>query len=156
MKETLGTITAIETVRDLTLERFADLEGRGGRLGFNQILNARAGYARMEGYKVVTDAHTVWVLIDSEQSCCESFGYLSSEDDLAHYVGETLVEIHLTDMALNSRIVEGSGYEPNIQFVSFGTNRGTFQLAVYNSHNGYYGHPVLIAKDGEIVLRDIL
>ena len=30
------------------------------------------------------------------------------------------------------------------------------QFAVYNAHNGYYGHPIIIAKDKEILLQDTL
>lgn len=43
-----------------------------------------------------------------------------------------------------------------IQFVDFVTSRGTFQLAVYNSHNGYYGHGIIVAKDDEILLNETL
>jgi hypothetical protein len=30
------------------------------------------------------------------------------------------------------------------QFVDFETSKGVFQLTVYNRHNGYYGHDILI------------
>ena len=43
-----------------------------------------------------------------------------------------------------------------IQFVDFVTDRGTFQLAVYNSHNGYYGHGILVLKNDEVLLEDDL
>ena len=29
-------------------------------------------------------------------------------------------------------------------------------LAVYNAHNGYYGHGILITKDNEIIHNSIL
>lgn len=30
------------------------------------------------------------------------------------------------------------------------------EFAVYNEHNGYYGHGIIFAKDTEIVLQDTL
>jgi len=43
-----------------------------------------------------------------------------------------------------------------ICFVDFITTNGTFQLAVYNSHNGYYGHGIVVAIDEKIVHDDTL
>lgn len=88
-------------------------------------------------------------------------GLLQSEDDLTAYIGAELREVHLTDTALNKAAVEKSDYYDGddgggIQFVDFVTDRGTFQLAVYNSHNGYYGHGILFAKDDAILLNDTL
>ncbi len=114
----------------------------------------------MDGYMIETDKHKFYVLIDNGQSCCESWGYLASEDDLSRFVGSTLLEISLTDTALNKQKVENSNYydgdEGGIQFVDFVTSAGTLQLAVYNAHNGYYGHGILIAKDTEIILNNTL
>ena len=56
-------------------------------------------------------------------------------------------------------MLEKSGYyeeEGGIQFVTFKTNKSVFQLAVYNCHNGYYGHGIIVAKDEEILLNDTL
>ena len=157
----LGKITKIEELHDLRIEPVAKVYGENGRqLGFAQTLrSAFGGYEEMDGYKVETDSHTFRVLIDNGQSCCESWGYLSSEDDLNRFIGSTLLEVNLTDKALNVRRVEESDYyedEGGIQFVDFVTDQGTFQLAVYNGHNGYYGHGILVAKDDEIILNDTL
>ena len=71
-----------------------------------------------------------------------------------------LLEVNVTDIALNQKVLTqmNEDYIDNreIQFVDFKTNLGTFQLAVYNSHNGYYGHGILVAKDNEILLNDTL
>jgi hypothetical protein len=155
----LGKITAIKELYDFKIQPVAALEGKGGRLGMAQMINALGGFADMDGYMVETDKHKYYVLIDNGQSCCESWGYLSSEDDLAQFVGANLTEVKLTDKALNQRIVNESEYyegEGGIQFVDFVTDRGVFQLAVYNSHNGYYGHGILVAKDNDILLSETL
>ena len=159
VNDMLGQIQSTEEVHNVTLAPIAPHDGRGGRLGLSQMINALAGISEMDGYKVVTDQHTYHVLIDNDQSCCESWGYLASDDDLAQYVGATLAEVRLTDKALNQQVVEASGYYEDgggIQFVDFVTDRGVFQLAVYNGHNGYYGHGILVAKDDEIILNETL
>lgn len=156
----LGKILAIEEVRDLEICPTPNLEGKGGRLGLCGMINILAGKSNMDGYRVQTDLHTFHVLIDNNQSCCETWGYLSSEDDPQQFIGAKLLEVRLTDKALKSKVVENSGYYGDdcggIQFVDFITDRGAFQLAVYNAHNGYYGHEILIAKDEDVLLRDVL
>ena len=154
-----GHIKSIEIVVDYRIEPVANINGSGGRLGMTQMLNVLSGFSNMDGYKVVTSDHTFHVLIDNGQSCCESWGYFSSEDDLSQYVGSVLFEINLTDKALNQLAFEQSGYfedSGGIQFVDFVTSRGTFQIAVYNAHNGYYGHGILVAKDSDILVNDTL
>lgn len=155
----LGKIKSIEEITDFGIKNIAPLEGTGGRLGMSQIINALGGYSEYDGYKVVTDKHTYLILIDNGQSCCESWGYISSEDDYTKFIGTELKEVNLTDKALNTKVVEESDYyddDGGIQFVNFVTNEGVFQLAVYNAHNGYYGHGILVAKDEEIILNDTL
>ncbi len=155
-----GTIQSIEEVKDLRIEPIAPLEGKGGRLGFSQMLDVvLGGGAGMDGYKITTNEHIIQVLIDNGQSCCESWGYFASEDDLVSFVGAELREVNLTDTALHKEKVEASGYYEDgggIQFVDFVTSQGTFQLTVYNAHNGYYGHGIVVAKDNDILLNETL
>lgn len=155
----LGTIKQIEVITDFNIKPVAPLNGSGGRLGMMQMLSVLSGHSSMDGYKIETDIHMFHVLIDNGQSCCESWGYMSSEDDLTQFVGSELLEIRLTDKALNQKVVDESEYYNDmggIQFVDFVTDKGTFQLAVYNAHNGYYGHGILVAKDEEILLNETL
>lgn len=155
----LGKIKNIEEVCNYKIQPVAKMDGKGGRLGMTQMINFLGGYSSMDGFKVETEEHTFHVLIDNGQSCCESWGYLSSEDDLKYYIGSELTEVKLTDVALNQTVVKESDYYNDgggIQFVDFVTNNGVFQLAVYNAHNGYYGHGILVAKDDEILLNETL
>lgn len=148
----LGKIISIQEVRGV------QLGNRDGRLGLSRMIYFCV-YSSMDGYKVVTDKHIYHVLIDNVQSCCETWGYLSSEDDFEQFIGSELIEVKLTDTALNQTVVANSGYyegRGGIQFVDFITTVGVLQLAVYNGHNGYYGHEIIIAKDEEILLEDTL
>ncbi|NLW78739.1 MAG: hypothetical protein GXY32_04930 [Ruminococcaceae bacterium] len=144
-------IKSIGEVQNLQLGNVGPLNGSSGsRLGISQMLSALGGYGSYDGYRVVTDNNTYHVLIDNGQSCCESWGYVCSEDDPQQFVGADLLEVVLTDTALQTApISEAASYldEGGIQFVDFKTDKGTFQLAVYNGHNGYYGHSIIIAKN---------
>lgn len=106
-------------------------------------------YERMDGYKISTDKNTFMVLISNGQSCCEHWGYLSSEDDLEHFIGSELREVRTTDVECNgniAKLLEERWIElDSVQFVDFVTNRGVLQFAVYNEHNGYYGHNILLS-----------
>lgn len=111
-----------------------------------------------DGYRIVTDRQTIKVMIDNGQSCCESWGYLHSEDDLDKYVGAILTDIEVTDTQNQGARVKRDCtgmYDGGAMFVDFKTSRGTFQLVVYNEHNGYYGHSVRLISD-QVTKEDTL
>jgi hypothetical protein len=150
-----GKITSIETVQGFQLGNSPQMDGSGGaRLGLGGMINILADRRSMDGYKVTTKKNIILVLIDNDQSCCESWGYMSSEDDMQSFVGANLRDVVLTDTALKSLSVdENLKYLDcgGVQFVNFETSRGTLQLAVYNAHNGYYGHGIIVAIDNKII-----
>ncbi len=116
------------------------------------------------GFEVLTDKHSYKVLISNDQSCCENWGYAISEDNPDSFIDSTLQEITLTDTKLRTfapnELPEDTSYSEYynglIQFVSFTTSNGLFQLAVYNEHNGYYGHTIFVTKDDEVIFDSVL
>lgn len=119
----------------------------------------KSSWCEMDGYKIETENHTFYVLIDNGQCCCEDWGYFSSEDDYRRFINSELKEINLTDTSLNKKVLDEKDIyldAGGIQFVDFVTSEGVFQLAVYNGHNGYYGHNILITKDDDIMLENCL
>lgn len=80
------------------------------------------------------DDDTVLNIKDVGQSCCES-RYMNCDDDLDFYIGSTLLTVELGD---SSEEDKDYGYT-EIQFLKIGTSKGTFTVANYNEHNGYYG-----------------
>ena len=154
-------IKSIKEVYNFSIEPVTGSNGdNGSRLGILQMLSIVTGaYSEYDGYEISTDENQYYVLINNGQSCCENWGYLSSDDNLDYFVGAELIEVKLTDVVLNQKVVEESNYYGDgdgIQFVDFVTDKGVLQLAVYNSHNGYYGHSILIAKNENILLNDVL
>ena len=125
----------------------------------DKILHIKEIKDKYCGYEVTTTHEIISILIDNNSRCCEHYGYMSTNDDINEFVGATLFNIELTDTSLNTTkidaITEGchkDGYYRSdidveqIQFVNFITNRGIMQLVVYNYHNGYYGHEILIKR----------
>ena len=101
------------------------------------------------GYKVTTDQQEIILGMDMSEGCCEQPGYFMSNDDLDAFIGATLVDVKLTDAALNeakfNRETNGGDlYEGGVMFVDLVTDRGALQFVAYNSQNGYYGHEAVV------------
>lgn len=120
------------------------------------ILDIREGSFKenMVGFKITTNKQEILVLIDDGQSCCESWGFLSTNDDTSEFIGAKLLSIRTTDKALQSVDIDSRGemtkFGVSIDsaiFVNFETSKGTLQLVVYNEHNGYYGHDIEIVSN---------
>ena len=115
-----------------------------------------------EGYRIITNEQEIHLLMASDQSCCENWGYFLCNDDLDEFVGSELLSIILTDTARNTEIFEekapkvtehnkiqaprefGTDYDEELMFVNLETSQGTLQFVAYNAHNGYYGHNALV------------
>jgi len=110
-----------------------------------------------EGYKVTTTDGEINLMIDAHQECCEVTGFFWCNDDPQEFIGSNLLDIRLTDKALNP-VVYDRNYPPtqadywieenyecgDIVFVDLVTDMGVLQFVAYNRHNGCYGHDVTI------------
>lgn len=109
---------------------------------------------KYDGFEVQTTEQVIFVGISNYQDCCEDWGYVSTIDDVKDYIGTELLNIVIVDENLNTKdFVESD--ESAAMFVNFETSKGTFQLTMYNIHNGYYSHDaVLVSRqlDREVVL----
>lgn len=157
----MAKITSIEVVTNIELNITGETYGKNGaRVGISQAINRVFGSnGCYDGYKITTEEHEYHLLIENGQSCCESWGYFVSDDNYLEYVNANLLDVKFTDVALNTTKLNESDYyvdDGGIQFVDFETDKGILQFTVYNSHNGYYGHPIVFTKDNEVLLSDIL
>lgn len=95
-----------------------------------------------DGYRIITDKQEIQVGINNKG------GYFAHQADLTEFIGAQIIEITTTDTALNTKRVEQNDADSldggEIMFVNVETTKGTLQLTVYNSHNGYYGHAVWV------------
>lgn len=110
-----------------------------------------------EGYIVVTDKQSIKIGISNEQSCCEDWGYLSTNDDLGDFIGTELRSVSITDTDLNTKNIEELQYldAGGAMFVNINTSVGLLQIVCYNGHNGYYGHAVTVISE-QIKHEDVL
>jgi hypothetical protein len=96
------------------------------------------------GYKITTDKQIITFSIYNNQCCCESYGYLSSDEFLDNFIGAELLSIkrvESVDGIINSYELNDLDCGDAI-FINVETSEGLLQFAVYNAHNGYYGHSV--------------
>ena len=108
-------------------------------------------WIKFDGYKITCmDGHSYHLGIENRQDCCERFGYLSSEDDLDEFLGATILDATRTDTSLcTKKLKDNELSTDDCLFITFKTDRGDFQLVVYNQHNGYYGHNVAFVSGDE-------
>jgi len=99
-----------------------------------------------DGFVIKTDKQEIKLGIQNSQCCCESWGYFMSEDDTARFVGADLLDIKITNCALNKEKLQ-EVYEGDTMFVDIETSEGVLQFVAYNCHNGYYGHDALVQSE---------
>lgn len=104
------------------------------------------------GFEIGTDNQAIKLLIQSDQLCCERWGYFMSEDDIQSFVGSHFLELKITDNELKEGLLEKHDlnheyFEGSVMFVDIETTNGTLQFVAYNAHNGYYGHQALIISE---------
>jgi len=101
-----------------------------------------------QGFEIETDKQKIYVLVEDQKNCCESWGHISTPDDLNEFLGERLTKIEIVDEVLCNKTLESFDfYDGSAIFVNFQTDKGLFQLTVYNSHNGYYGHRAVVISE---------
>jgi len=115
---------------------------------FNPV---KDNHRSFEGIVIITDKQIIETGIEGGQDCCESFGYLTSEDNIKSFEGASLLGLTRTDTCLN---VEQYNKEfpygldgGDTMFINIETSKGTLQIVVYNNHNGYYGHEAFIRSE---------
>lgn len=112
------------------------------------------GWSTYDGFKIRTTERELILAIEDGQSCCESWGLISTEDDLTGFIGANIKDIVITEGNLTSGLTERLSEDyissDETEFITLETNKGTLQFAVYNLHNGYYGHSVFIKNGKEI------
>lgn len=103
-------------------------------------------WSQFDGYQIVTNEQTIQFGIDNEQSCCESWGSLMTNDTASEFIGANLISVSITDQALNNKKIEEIEHLDcgGVMFVNLETDKGLLQFVAYNAHNGYYGHEAVI------------
>lgn len=115
-------------------------------------------HSTYEGYEVKTNKRNILVLVSDVGDCCEVWGHISSDDDLPSYIGAELLDINWVDTDRKKHFNDDLAFDEggDMMFVDFVTSRGLLQLAVYNDHNGYYGHPAKLIVGDSVEIDTVL
>ena len=108
------------------------------------------GSVTFEGYVIRTDKQDILVLISDDSQCCKRNGYFSipDEDKFSDFIGTELLAVNIVDSCLNvEKLKEEHLFNEDAIFINVETAVGTLQFTVYNQHNGYYGHKVLVISE---------
>lgn len=98
-----------------------------------------------DGYKIETEDEEIYFVIENCQNCCECWGYLSTSENLEDYIGaDYLGYEENVCKVLADQVKEDYVDEDEMQFLNINTSNGVIDFAVYNSHNGYYSHTVIL------------
>lgn len=108
-----------------------------------------------DGYKVTTTEQEIIVAISSFQCCCENWGSLISNSNSEEFVGAELNDIKLSDSCFNEATIPNLDYGGGVLNVNLETSKGSLQISLYNSHNGYYSHCAIV-KSKQLDFEDSL
>jgi len=103
-------------------------------------------WTEYEGVIIKTDNQEIKIGISNAHSCCESWGFISSEDDYSNFIGAEILKVYLSDTELKNYDFDDYDFDygGGMVFFNIDTSKGTLQFVAYNAHNGYYGHDVVI------------
>lgn len=115
-----------------------------------------------EGVQIIlSDGTEVLFTISNHQRCCEEWGYISAigDEDAQNFVGAAVQDIsvvygedkYLTEYFRDHNISVDDAY-----FIRVETDQGDLEFAVYNEHNGYYGHHVQLKIGNNKVVDNYL
>lgn len=115
--------------------------------------NSKYDFIKYDGFRIKTTNGNVEIGIENNLNCCESFGTMASNDNFSDFYGAEILEIKYTrennklletfELKLSEQCIELQ----DILFITLETTKGTLQFAVYNVHNGYYGHDCYVSCD---------
>ena len=94
-----------------------------------------------EGLIIETDKGSIKLVISDSQSCCENFGSLFFEtpDDISQFIDAEILQIE--DICIKREDYIDTDSETQLRIT---TDKGIIQYAIYNEHNGYYGHGTIL------------
>lgn len=98
-----------------------------------------------DGLVITTNKQEIKIGIQNDQFCCENWGFLTSNDNYDDFKESELYSIEIVDekQSIIDYNIEDD-YSGSCLFVNIKTSKGLLQIVLYNEHNGYYSHDVII------------
>lgn len=131
---------------------------------YDVIVNHDGYFYPYSGFRIVlSDNNSIMFAIEDAQRCCESFGYISVNDNLEEFIGSTLQKVEVVtgkEYTKSELVVDSLNQANNIRieveecvFLVLTTDKGELTFTVYNQHNGYYSHNVVVFVGNKIHLK---
>lgn len=123
------------------------------------IVDINPFYEELDGVKIDFDNDKSLVFgISHDQDCCEEWVYISQADneDVSNYIGAKIRSIEIVDYSVLTQLEEIGACETDCYFLNVMTTKGELNFAVYNIHNGYYGHRVTMKYDNNEMFSKFL
>lgn len=112
----------------------------------------------LDGVKIDFDNDKSLVFgISNDQDCCEEWVYSQVDnEDVTNYIGAKIRSIEIVDHYVSTQLEEIGVCETDCYFLNVMTTKGELNFAVYNIHNGYYGHRVTMKYDNKEMFSKFL
>lgn len=123
------------------------------------IVDINPFHEELDGVKIDFDNDKSLVFgISHDQDCCEEWVYNSQVDneDVSNYIGAKIHSIEIVDYYVSTQLEEIGACETDCYFLNVMTTKGELNFAVYNIHNGYYGHRVTMKYDNNEMFSKFL
>lgn len=121
-------------------------------LQIDEITEYKIDDMTYSGYRIITEQNIIKLLVNDEQICCEDAGYICSDENFNDYIGAEFIKydaVYSKDLRRQIGFLDGG----DLTFLNIYTDKGKLDFAVYNAHNGYYGHLAVLMVDGKIISR---
>lgn len=108
-------------------------------ISINDDYSETIDYDEFSGLYIDTDKGAIKLIISNSQCCCEEFGglFFETPDSVDKFIGATIVSVEDINVIRDEDFSLDCGDETQLKIT---TSKGILQYAIYNSHNGYYGH----------------
>ena len=136
-------------------------------LKINEVYNITLGnskYPTYDGLMIETEEEEIYFVIQNGQQCCENWGtYLYTPETLEDYIGADYLGYTESTCEQIVNSLKNEYVNPDETcFLNIKTSKGVIDYAVYNSHNGYYSHDVVLkitnkkTGESELPINDYL
>lgn len=111
-----------------------------------------------DGYIIKTSENIYQLLISNYTHYIEDWGCCTTAPDIKQFINKKISKVIIPDTIISQQS------KISIQFIIFEfvkdknsqIDEKELQIAVYNTHNDYYGHHIIFQKNNEIVINKFI
>lgn len=108
-----------------------------------------------EGYRIKTEQDNIKFVVDNSKNIGESWGYLSTPEDLKDYIGAEYLGYY-SNSKEKTKLSNEIEKLANCQFLTIKTSNGEIDFTIYNSCGNFYGKETLLILNNKIIEREMI